>query len=390
MNKELTCRVCNGKELALSDMPTNSFITSDCNKWQGSKPQFYVCDCKYVGKVLNDSYKDSLDLSYKSYEPYWQNRKPGTPNAAVSEQKSLDITSSKFLSRSDLLVSYLFNKTSLLEEKYTPCTILEYGCGSAPFIDALENSVIGNYVVDLADLNDINYEVISKKSRFRKFYNITNQILDQTYDLITLVHVLEHVDNPVVLLNNLSKSLTDNGKILVQIPNSLINPFDFIIADHLSHFSLANIIKLIQKTDLKVFDYSVEIVPKEITLLLGKNKNEIELPNFEDKLALPINFFYDYENLINKLTSEHEIFIFGTSIGALWLTSEIQRRGLKIAAYLDEDEGRVGNNINYVEIKHPRDFNLPKSGVVLIPLAPILVTEIIRKYPKFKASMNLV
>lgn len=389
MNGELTCRVCHGKDITLLDLPINSFITSDCNKWHGSKPQFYMCACKYVGKAVNDSYKDSLGHTYKNYEPYWQNRKPGEPKAAVSEQRSLDITSGKFLSRSDLLVNYLFNKSNLLELNYMPCTILEYGCGSAPFLDALENSEIRNYVVDLADLNDINCEVISKKSRFRKFYNITNQILDQTYDLITLVHVLEHVDNPVVLLNNLSESLKDNGKLLVQIPNSSINPFDFIIADHLSHFSLANIIKLIQKTDLKVFDYSVETVPKEITLLLGKNHNEIKLPNFDDKLALPMDFFYDYENLINKLTSEHEIIIFGTSIGALWLTSEIQRRGLKISAYLDEDEGRVGNNINYVEIKHPRDFNLPKSGVVLIPLAPILVTEIFRKYPKFKESMNL-
>jgi hypothetical protein len=199
---------------------------------------------------------------------------------------------------------------------------------------------------------------------------------------------LEHVDNPVELLNNLSKSLSDNGKLLVQIPNSSINPFDFIIVDHLSHFSLANILKLIQKTDLKLLDYSVEIIPKEITLLLGKNQNEIELPNFDDHLDLPINFFYDYESLIYKLTSEHEIIIFGTSIGALWLTTEIQKRGLKVAAYLDEDESRVGAYINYVEIKHPRYFNLPKKGVVLIPLAPILVTEIFRKYPKFKVSMN--
>jgi len=389
MKKEVTCRVCHGKELTLLDLPTNSFITSDCNKWQGSKPQFYVCNCNYVGKVLNDSYKDYLDRLYNSYEPYWQNRKHGTPKAAVSEQKSLDITSRKFLSRSSLLVSYLISKAILLEENYAPCTILEYGCGSAPLIDALETCKIQNYVVDLADLNDIRYGVINQKSRFRKFYNITNQLLDQTYDLITLVHVLEHVDNPVELLNNLSKSLSDNGKLLVQIPNSSINPFDFIIADHLSHFSLVNILKLIQKTDLKLLDYSVETIPKEITLLLGKNQNEIEMPNFDDHLDLPINFFYYYESLINKLTSEHEIIIFGTSIGALWLTTEIQRRGLKVAAYLDEDESRVGNNINYVEIKHPRNFNLPKSGVVLIPLAPILVTEVFRKYPKFKVSMNL-
>lgn len=386
MNEELTCRVCHGKDITLLDLPINSFITSDCNKWQGSKPQFYMCDCKYVGKALNDSYKDYLEHTYKNYEPYWQTRKPGAPNASVSEQRSLDITSGKFLSRSDLLVNYLINKSNLFKMNYTPCTILEYGCGSAPFMDALENSEIPNYVVDLADFNNINYKA---KSRFRKFYNITNQRLDQTYDLITLVHVLEHVVNPVILLNNLSESLTDNGKILVQIPNSSINPFDFIIADHLSHFSLANILKLIQRTDLKVFDYSVETVPKEITLLIGKNQNEIELPNFNDKLDLPINFFNDYKNLIDKLTSKHKIIIFGTSIGALWLTSEIQKRGLKVAAYLDEDVSRVGNDINYTKIKHPRDFNLPKSAVVLIPLAPILVTEILRKYPKFKESMNI-
>lgn len=327
MNEELTCRVCHGKDITLLDLPINSFITSDCNMWQGSKPRFYICDCNYVGKALNDSYKDSLEHSYKSYEPYWQNRKLGAPKAAVQEQKSLDITSGKFLSRSDLLVSYLFNKSILEEQNYKTFTILEYGCGSAPFIDALENSKIQNYIVDLADLNDIHYEVVSKKCSFRKFYNITNQMLDQTYDLITLVHVLEHVDNPVELLINLSKSLKDNGKLLVQIPNSSINPFDFIIADHLSHFSLANIIKLIRKTDLKVFNYSVETVPKEITLLIGKNQNEIELPNFNDKLDLPINFFNDYKNLIDKLTSKHKIIIFGTSIGALWLTSEIQKEG---------------------------------------------------------------
>lgn len=389
MNSEFTCRACHEEDITLFDLPTNSFITSDCKNWNGTKPQFFTCECKYVGKILNVSYKVSLDNSYKSYSPYWQTQK-NRLEEAITEQKSLDFSSKELRSRSDLLVKYLLEDGCISQNNISSVHILEYGCGNGPFIDALVNNEIRNYIVDAADLHDTYYEVISKKNGFREFYNLTNQKIDQTYDLITLVHVLEHVDNPVELLNSLSKLLTENGKLLIQVPNASINPFDFIIADHLSHFNLENIIKLIQKSNLKLLNYSLEVIPKELTLILGENfneTNEIELPKFTDKIDLPINFILEYESLVNKMTSEHEIIIFGTSVGAIWLTSELQKRDLSVAAYLDEDESRVGKRINSVEIMHPRDFNSSKLGVVLMPLAPILATEILLKYPKIRANV---
>jgi 2-polyprenyl-3-methyl-5-hydroxy-6-metoxy-1,4-benzoquinol methylase len=384
------CRACREEKLDLLDLPTDSFITSDCNKWNGPNPQFYVCNCGYVGKLLNDSYKNALDRSYESYDPYWQNRKTGKSGETVSEQKSLDPSTKKLLSRSDLLVSHLIQGNFI--SLNTPLIyILEYGCGNGPFIDALINSEIENYLVDAADLNNSHYEVINKKSKFRRFYNLVNQNIDQVYDLITLVHVLEHVNEPIELLNELSRLLTKDGKILLQIPNALINPFDFIIADHLSHFNLANIINLIQKSNLELLNYSVEVIPKEITLLLGKKLkkvNKIEIPTLNDKLELPKNFIYYYENIIDRLRPEQEIIIYGTSIGALWLTSVIEQKGFKVSAYLDEDESRVGNNINSIKIMHPKDFNLLEQVIVLIPLAPILAAEILQKYPKLKPNMD--
>ena len=132
------------------------------------------------------------------------------------------------------------------------------------------------------------------------------------------------------------------------------------------------------------------MVPKEITLLLGKKLKEIntiEIPILNDKLELPYNFIYYYEKVINSLRPEQEIIIYGTSIGALWLTSEIEQKGFKVSAYLDEDEGRVGNNINSIKIAHPKDFNLLEQAIVLIPLAPILAAEILQRYPKLKPNM---
>jgi hypothetical protein len=205
------------------------------------------------------------------------------------------------------------------------------------------------------------------------------------------VHTLDHVNEPVKLLNDLSRLLTKDGKILLQIPNALVNPFDFIIADHLSHFGPENIINLIQKSDLELLNYSVAIIPKEITLLLRKKLMEIniiEIPTLNNKLELPKDFIYYYENIIDRLRPEQEIIIYGTSIGALWLTSVVEQKGFKVSAYLDEDENRVGNNINSAKIMHPKDFNLLEQAIVLIPLAPILAAEILQKYPKLKPNID--
>jgi hypothetical protein len=68
----------------------------------------------------------------------------------------------------------------------------------------------------------------------------------------------------------------------------------------------------------------------------------------------------------------------------MWLKNELERKNLIIIAYLDEDESRIGKSINSIELAHPGDFNLPKTGIVLIPLAPILTTQILNKYPKLK------
>jgi 2-polyprenyl-3-methyl-5-hydroxy-6-metoxy-1,4-benzoquinol methylase len=390
VNNINSCRACHYELLYYLDLPTNSFIISDCSRWNGPNPQFYVCNCGYVGKLLNDSYKNALDRSYENYDPYWQNRKTENQET-VSEQKSLDPSTKKLLNRSDLLVKYLIESSFISLKTTNPINILEYGCGNGPFIDALTNSEIKNYLVDAADLNDSHYEAISKKNKFRRFYNLVNQEIDQAYDLITLVHVLEHVNEPIELLNDLSKLLTEDGKILLQIPNALINPFDFIIADHLSHFNLPNIINLIRKSNLELLNHSVEVIPKEITLLLGKKLkevNKIEIPTLNDKLELPKDFIYYYENIIDRLRPEQGIIIYGTSIGALWLTSVVEQKGFKVSAYLDEDENRVGNNINSVKIMHPKDFNLLEQVIVLIPLAPILAAEILKKYPKLKPNID--
>ncbi|MDH5573814.1 MAG: class I SAM-dependent methyltransferase, partial [Gammaproteobacteria bacterium] len=43
---------------------------------------------------------------------------------------------------------------------------------------------------------------------------------NEKFDVITLWHVLEHIDDPVYLFNKLYNLLSDNGILVVQVPNS--------------------------------------------------------------------------------------------------------------------------------------------------------------------------
>jgi SAM-dependent methyltransferase len=61
------------------------------------------------------------------------------------------------------------------------------------------------------------------------------------FDLVTAHFVLEHVTEPLDILRLLATLLAPGGVIYLSVPNSLANPGDLLVADHLSHFSAGSL-----------------------------------------------------------------------------------------------------------------------------------------------------
>jgi hypothetical protein len=83
-------------------------------------------------------------------------------------------------------------------------------------------------------------------------------------------------------VDDLGLKLSENGILLIQIPNASLNPFDFIISDHISHFYPSSIMKLIQESCLKLQGFSTNTISKEITLILGKKLHSTNLINSDE------------------------------------------------------------------------------------------------------------
>jgi 2-polyprenyl-3-methyl-5-hydroxy-6-metoxy-1,4-benzoquinol methylase len=126
----------------------------------------------------------------------------------------------------------------------TKSKILEVGSGSGAFLKKIEPSV--NRVVGV-EMDEASRNWFAAISNIPVYHMLEDVPSEQEFDIIVAFHVLEHLADPVSFLNGLSKRLTTNGIIVIEVPNindALLSlytikefeEFYFSIA-HLTYFS---------------------------------------------------------------------------------------------------------------------------------------------------------
>ena len=123
----------------------------------------------------------------------------------------------------DLNITEWLNETSVddsrrfefVKEMINNKDIIDFGSGVGGFLikaKDVSRSVIGveldNKVVQHYKENNIEYTTD------------INVLEDNTYDIITAFHVVEHLDDPVNILKLLASKLKKGGKLIIEVPNS--------------------------------------------------------------------------------------------------------------------------------------------------------------------------
>lgn len=91
--------------------------------------------------------------------------------------------------------------------------ILDYGCGAGQFVDELNS---------LGYENTIGYDPFLQKKQIKKgkiyLTNELDELKPKRWDVITLNHVFEHLQEPIEILRNLRNLLKENGKLILRFP----------------------------------------------------------------------------------------------------------------------------------------------------------------------------
>ncbi|ANS76087.1 methyltransferase [Paenibacillus yonginensis] len=93
--------------------------------------------------------------------------------------------------------------------------LLDFGCGAGGFLNMAKQLCSSVSGVEL----DKKINEYLNEFEGLKVYKSAEDVTE-TYDIITLFHVLEHLSDPIKMLKQLSGMLNNHGRIIVEVPSS--------------------------------------------------------------------------------------------------------------------------------------------------------------------------
>jgi len=136
--------------------------------------------------------------------------------------------------------------------------VLDFGCGKGSFLKKLKAEGVTSKLFAL-EPNAFLQEALRKEFTV---FSAVEDIPDESIDVISMFHVMEHLPNPIKILNDLYPKLAKGGKVIIEVPHSedaLIKLYGCKAFEnftywscHLYLFNSSNLELLISKTKFKV------------------------------------------------------------------------------------------------------------------------------------------
>lgn len=249
--KEFFCRVCTSNNIEEFKISHYGFPAKK-EDWKS----FFCFECGSVSEfnVLNKfkvNYTDGL-FRDRDYINVKSNPKKVLP--------PIDPWSVMIFGRWEHIYKFLKSSTDIfLNEEIK---MLDYGSYNGFLPYALKQKHrINSFVADL-DPKGLNLA----KFFGSNIINLSeNKIMEKNFDLITIVHVLEHLEKPIDQLIELKNALSANGIVYAEVPN--LYGFPLMNKYHTIAFSQESLIKMFQLAGFKILNYGFNGSPKEIVKL---------------------------------------------------------------------------------------------------------------------------
>jgi 2-polyprenyl-3-methyl-5-hydroxy-6-metoxy-1,4-benzoquinol methylase len=354
MTHSLACHVCGDELCELAGFPVAIQVTSDCRLWKGSGRLATCSGCGTLQKNVTDDWLREMGNLYAGYSIYEQ--------GGGREQVSFDEGSGAGIARSKKITDWLCATGSLAQDG----ALLDIGCGNGAFMRAFGEHRPHWHMTGL-ELDARNRASIEAIPGAVNLHVGTLESLDARFDLIVLVHALEHIPHPVQYLRGLSGRLNPGGMVLIEVPDLDRSPFDILIADHCTHFNAHTLRSIVNMGGFEILYIEAGRVAKELTLLARHpartNDAAVAAPDEDGEVTAKRLLAWLERVLAQGQSIQAPVGIFGTSISATWLAGAL---GEKVKFFVDEDANRIGRQHMGLPIHSPQDA--PADLAILMPL----------------------
>tara|TARA_X000000950_G_scaffold132263_1_gene164822 strand:- start:3129 stop:4187 length:1059 start_codon:yes stop_codon:yes gene_type:complete len=240
------CRVCLSKKIEKFNINHYGFPGKNEN-WKS----FFCFDCGSVSDFrIKEDYISYTDGSFRNIDHF---------NIKSDDEKVLppiDPWSAISFKRWSHVWKRLEKSSNIFSIK--EIKMLDYGGyqGFLPYAFKQKHK-INSYVADL-DLKGLAMaQLLGSKT-----INLAESEIDENnFDLITIVHVLEHLDKPIENILKLKNILSENGVIYAEVPNLYGLPM--VNEAHKISFSEYSFVNMFKSAGFEILDYGFTKSPKE-------------------------------------------------------------------------------------------------------------------------------
>lgn len=354
------CIICASTNFSIIlDYKKNKVVTSD-NKIINSSFLLQQCkECFHIQKKIDKIFLNNLDYIYKNYQAYALND--------GKEEEKLDIDN-KSTNRSQIILNNI--KTIIPSNG----KVLDIGTGTGVFLKEFYKSY--KWELYAQDVNENNKNSLYNLKGFKKFFISGEEKLNKNYfDIISAIHVFEHILDKNNFLLEIKSSITNDGFLLLQVPNIDENIFDIFTIDHISHFNKYILNNLLKKYFTYVY-FPKEQISREITVIATDyyidTLNEQNIKNNEQNIKNKITTLISYLNSIDE-----KIAVFGTSPPALFCAALLD---FNIEYFIDENKNKQKKDLYDCKIISPYIAN--ENIKIIFPYSNDMLSTMQKKYPK--------
>lgn len=346
-------------------------VSSDVRPWPRAGIWGACRCCGLVQKRLDDIWRKDVDAIYSGYSMY--------PLSQGCEQ--VVFAGGAPIPRTVRLLEQLQRAVPLPPGG----RLLDIGCGNGALLRSFA-AVHPGWRLSGYEQNAVNRELILSLPGVEDFFCGSLDTVSGTYDLVTLIYVIEHLTDPVGVLRAVRKLLRPGGQVFLQTVNFLESPFDLVVVDHCSHFSLTTLGSMMAQADFSQYLQDDSWIAKEIGIV-GAPGGEPPAPlsreaakTVVDQTARSLAWLEETAAAARQAAARGRFGIFGTAIAGTWLAA---MTGEAAAFFVDEDPLRRGRVHLGRPVMAPSD--VPAGSTVYLgfpePLAKGLAARLTALHP---------
>ncbi|MBD2315391.1 class I SAM-dependent methyltransferase [Phormidium tenue] len=277
--------------------------------------------------------------------------------------------------------------------------VLDYGCAKGTVMKrlCLLNPSVETYLFDVSQMYVNLWEKFLPSDNYASYK--TKKEWNKKFDVVTSFFAFEHTPDPIKELRNINNLLKDGGYFYCIVPNIFENTGDFIVADHVHHYSDVSLKYLFAKVGFETIEIDISshfgayiAIGKKVSQeSLDLKINSIDLANVVNAAKKTANYWNTLQDKIcqfEESVSGQKAAIYGAGVYGSFIATCLKNLD-NVQYFIDQNPLLHGTTTFDRPIISNND--LPEYiQVVYVGLNPKIAKQVVEGFSEWQEKMSSI